>query len=237
MRLSRLVSLVSLNAALYATLGYASYLGLFTPVIGVVRFWPSVFVPALFAILFGGLIGGLGAAIGIFISDMLIHGNMLLSLTVGVPANFLCFFVIGALYERIKNNSRIWLLAAILEELGVAALIIALLQGGLLAWPETIAYLLGVGAAAFFTIAYSGISFPSIAFACNTGLILGSGIIGLGVYAYSQFFTLPSGASRLAISAALVWFVWTYATEIPFMVALVPPIAKTAGRILPGAKK
>ncbi|MEM3138374.1 MAG: hypothetical protein QW760_07640, partial [Thermofilaceae archaeon] len=179
----------------------------------------------------------LGAAIGIFISDMLIHGNMLLSLTVGVPANFLCFFVIGALHERIKNSGKTWLLAAILEEFGVAALIIALLQSGLLTWPEAIAYLLGVGVAAFFTIAYSSIGSPSIALACNTGLILGSGIIGLGVYAYSQFFTLPSGTSRLAVSAALAWFVWTYATEIPFMTALVPPIMKTVGRILPGANK
>lgn len=235
MRLSRLASLVSLNAALYATLGYASYLGLFTPIIGVVRFWPSVFVPALFAVLFGGFIGGLGAAIGIFISDMLIHGNMLLSLTVGVPSNFLCFFVIGALYERIKSSSRVWLLAAILEELGVAALIASLLQGGLVTWPEAIAYLLGVGTAAFFTAAYSGVS-PSIALACNTGLILGSGVIGLGVYAYSQFFTLPSGASQLPISAALIWFIWTYATEIPFMVALVPPIVKAVERVLPGVR-
>ncbi|MEM4430788.1 MAG: hypothetical protein QXM08_06460, partial [Thermofilaceae archaeon] len=73
MRPSQLVALTSLNAALYAALGYASYLGLFAPAIGVVRFWPSVFVPALFAVLFGELVGGLGAAIGIFISDMLIH--------------------------------------------------------------------------------------------------------------------------------------------------------------------
>lgn len=235
MKLSRVVSLTSLNAALYATLGYASYLGLFTPVIGVVRFWPSVFVPALFAILFGGFIGGLGAAIGIFISDMLIHGNMLLSLTVGVPSNFLCFFVIGTLHERVKSGSRVWLLAAALEELGVAALVIALLQGGLITQLEVIAYLLGIGVAAFFTIVYGGLS-PGIALACNTGLILGSGIIGLGVYAYSQFFTLPSGASQLPLSAALIWFVWTYATEIPFMVALVPPLAKAVEKVLPGAR-
>ena len=93
--------LISLNAALYAVLGYMTFLGLFTPVIGVVRFWPGVFVPAVFATLFGPLVGGVGAAIGIFISDLVIHGNPLLSLAVGVPANFIMFALIG-LFTRIR---------------------------------------------------------------------------------------------------------------------------------------
>ncbi|MEM3087614.1 MAG: hypothetical protein QXP20_00590 [Candidatus Bathyarchaeia archaeon] len=43
---------ISLNAALYAAFGYLTYLGIFTPVIGVVRFWPAVIIPAVFATLF-----------------------------------------------------------------------------------------------------------------------------------------------------------------------------------------
>jgi len=232
MKRSQLVALTSLNAALYATLGYASYLGLFTPAIGVVRFWPSVFVPALFSVLFSELVGGLGAAVGIFVSDMLIHGNALLSLTVGVPANFLCFYTVGLLHKRLKDGRR-WLAAALLEEALVVALVLAAHLAGALDWPVALAYLIGMAVAAAFTLAYGGSRFPLITFSCSTGLMLGSAVVGFGVYAFSQFFTLPTGASKLPLDAALLWFLWTYATEIPFMVALVPPLAKAAERVLP----
>jgi len=36
------LSLITLNAALYASVGYLTYLGLFTPIFGTVRFWPAV---------------------------------------------------------------------------------------------------------------------------------------------------------------------------------------------------
>lgn len=232
MRPSQLVALTSLNAALYAALGYASYLGLFTPAIGVVRFWPSVFVPALFAVLFNEMIGGLGAAIGIFISDMLIHGNALLSLTVGVPANFLCFYTVGYLYHRLREGRR-WLAAALAEELAVTSAVAAAWLHGLLDWPVALAYFVGMLVAALFTAAYWGGRYPLTTFSCSTGLMLGSAVVGLGVYAFSQFFVLPAGASRLTIDAALLWFLWTYVTEIPFMVSLVPPLARAAEKVLP----
>jgi hypothetical protein len=95
------LTMTSLNAALYATIGYLTFLGIFAPIIGVVRFWGiAVVVPAVFAALFGPLVGGIGAAIGIFMSDMIIHGNALLSLTVGVPANFVMFYLIGYISRK-----------------------------------------------------------------------------------------------------------------------------------------
>lgn len=60
-----------------------------------VRFWPAVVVPAVFSVLFGPLFGGVGAAIGIFISDMLSHGMPFLSLSVGVTSNFTAFYILG----------------------------------------------------------------------------------------------------------------------------------------------
>lgn len=91
------VAASAICAALYAAVGYMIWLFLpiTTPGIGIVRFWPSVVIPAAFAVLFGPLVGGLGAALGIFISDMLIHGNPLLSLSAGVTSNFLGFYLIG----------------------------------------------------------------------------------------------------------------------------------------------
>jgi len=95
------LTMTALNAALYTTVGYLTFLGIFAPIIGVVRFWgPAVVVPAVFAVLFGPLVGGIGAAIGIFMSDMIIHGNVLLSLTVGVPANFVMFYLIGFISKK-----------------------------------------------------------------------------------------------------------------------------------------
>jgi len=69
--------LISLNAGLYTVVGYITYFGI---VVFGVRFWPAVVVPAVFAVLFGSYVGDVGAAIGIFISDMLTHGMPLLSL-------------------------------------------------------------------------------------------------------------------------------------------------------------
>ena len=100
-----LLMMISLNAALYAGIGYLTFLGIFAPIMGVVRFWGiAVVIPAIFAALFGPLVGGLGAAIGIFISDMIIHGNALLSITVGVPANFVMFYLIGWIIKNPKKD-------------------------------------------------------------------------------------------------------------------------------------
>ncbi len=86
------VALVAICAALYAVIGYITSFG-FT--FGGVAFWPAAFIPAVFAVLFGPWTGAIGAGIGIFIRDMLFHGNPLLSLTAGVTANFAMFFIIG----------------------------------------------------------------------------------------------------------------------------------------------
>jgi len=99
--LSLTLALSAMNAASYAAVGvFVSY---FVPLYvggGIVRFWPPVLVPGVFAVVFGPTVGGLGAAIGIFISDMFLHGNALLSLMVGVPANFIMFYLTGLFTKR-----------------------------------------------------------------------------------------------------------------------------------------
>ena len=96
---SKDLALCAMNGALYATVGYTTYLGI---VVFGVRFWPAVVAPATFSVLFGPMVGGVGASIGIFIADMLTHGMALLSLSVGVPANFACFYIIGLLSGQEK---------------------------------------------------------------------------------------------------------------------------------------
>jgi len=52
------VAMIGVSAALYAIVGYLTNLGIVSPLVGVVRFWPSVIVPAAFAVLFGPWVGG-----------------------------------------------------------------------------------------------------------------------------------------------------------------------------------
>ena len=121
------LAITGMGAALYAIVGYTTYFGI---TFYGVRFWPAVAVPGVFAVLFGGVVGGLSAAIGIFISDMATHGNALLSLTVGVPANFLGFYIIGRISRG--GDLRRMLLSFPLG-LGVGSLIIGI---GLMLWSQ-----------------------------------------------------------------------------------------------------
>ncbi len=126
---ARELTLSAMGGALYAIVGYLSWLGV--NFYGV-RFWPAVVVPATFACLYGGMVGGLSAAIGIFLSDMVTHGNALLSLTVGVPSNFVGFYLIGTLAGGDRYSVRRYVPASILGLL-VGHLIIGF---GLLAWSQ-----------------------------------------------------------------------------------------------------
>lgn len=227
---------VGLNAALYASFGYLTYLGIFAPAVGVVRFWPSVIIPAIFAILFGPWVGGVGAAIGVFISDIAIHGNALLSLTVGIPSNFTCFYLVGFL-GRSKLGMRWVLLGASLT--GVLTLLAVWL------------YWIGVFDRTVLMI-YASVGLFSLVLALLTsylwpqwrnfeigsivGLTVGSGIIGIGVWLFSQLFTLPSGDFRLPLYASALWFAWTYFTEIPFLIAFVPPVLRVCYSAFPWLK-
>ncbi len=68
------------------------------------------------------------------------------------------------------------------------------------------------------------------------GLGVGSAIIGIGVWAFSQFFMLPSGEFQMPLYTSVIWFLWTFCTEIPFLVVLVPPILKACFIAFPSLK-
>lgn len=228
--------------ALYAVTGYIIYLFLpiVTPGIGIVRFWPNVVVPAVFAVLFGPLVGGLGAAIGIFISDILIHGDPLLSLSAGVTANFLGFYLLG--YISRKNMDWTKLIAFS----GMGCLIISfgsLTTVSYIDLPQTFVNALNLFTAIMtisfvvaIVIGYLWPEWRSYELGSVIGLVVGSTIIGLVVWAYSQIFVLPAavgGGFQLPFYTALIWLVWTFSTEIPFLILLGPPILKACQRAFP----
>lgn len=223
---------------LYGFLGYIVYL--FTPIttpgIGIVRFWPVVIIPAVFAYLFGPLVGGLGAAIGIFISDLLIHGDPLLSLSAGVTANFVCFYLIGYISRRRMDWAKTVAITSIVLMVSFAIIEYVLLTYFSI---EAVILFLGLSIASYTIMVAVGQAYPrwrSYGVASITGLLTGSTIIGFVVWAYSQVFLLPAavgGGFQLPLYAALIWLIWTYATEIPFLIILGPPILKACLRAFP----
>ncbi|UCF45121.1 MAG: hypothetical protein JSW44_00315 [Candidatus Bathyarchaeota archaeon] len=232
------VAVTGVSAALYAIVGILTNMGIVSPVVGVVKFWPAVIVPAIFAVLFGPWVGGASAAIGIFISDMVQpgHGIALLSLTVGVPSNFAGFYLIGSISRRnMKWRSIITALivgsAALTGMIGYLFTIESLTM-------DVVALFLGV----LFTCVAIAIGiglwkpeWKSYSLASVVGLLVGSAIIGFGLWAYSQFLPLPlTGFERNApVYESFLWLVWTFDTEIPFLVIIVPPVVKICYKAFP----
>lgn len=227
------VAAFAMNAGLYAALGYILYyvFPLTAPGFGTVRFWPSVIIPAAFAVLFGPWVGGLGAAVGIFISDMLIHGNPVLSLMAGIPSNFAMFAIIG--YISKKNTN--WKIP--MAGCGVLAAFLSWMAYSVLA-PDL---------ALFFTLIIVG-SYAALAViialtpkwrgfevGSTIGLLVGSSIIGAMVPLFSQFFIMPGNTALtpLTVTGGFVYLVWTFATEIPFLIIFGPPILAACYRAFP----
>jgi hypothetical protein len=100
------MALISLSAALYAVaIGATSPIS--TPW-GVGQFRPGVVFPAVFAVIYGPLIGGLGAALGTFVGDVVFLTPLglttpLLSIVAGVPGNFAGFFLLGWFMRRYRS--------------------------------------------------------------------------------------------------------------------------------------
>lgn len=233
------VAMIGVSAALYAIVGVLTNMGLVAPVVGVVKFWPAVIVPGIFAVLFGPWVGGISAAIGIFVSDMVQpgHGIPLLSLTVGCTSNFVGFFLIGLISRRnMKWRNLLALLAVGSVALtGMIGYLFSINQLTL----DIVAMFLGVLFASILIVIGFGLWKPewkSYGLASVIGLLVGSAIIGFGLWGYSQILPLPltTGFERNApFYASFFWLVWTFATEIPFLVTIVPPVVKICYRAFP----
>lgn len=228
------IAMTAINAALYASIGLVTYFGIFAPQpLGIVRFWPAVIIPGVFATLFGPWVGGIGALFGIFVSDMFIHGNALLSVTVGIPSNFIGFYLVGYIARKQLN------LRKLLPVFAAGALSLIMGVYAILAFPETrslyeiqlsvaetLLLFLGVVGGSYLLIIIVAALWPewrSYGVGSIVGLGVGSAIIGLGLTAY---FNAP-------LHFSLGWFIWTFTTEIPFLLLLGPPVLKACYRAFP----
>ena len=226
-----------INAALYASVGLL-WVAFPLTVFGV-RFWPQVFVPATFAVLFGPWTGGIGAAIGIFLADVIYgHHDALLSLLVGVPANFLGFFIIGWLPSRRLTGlaRKVLLIISLLIPGALAGYGISLLSDAVS--PQYLVAVIGLVA----VLAILGLTalrnrWADFEIAASIGLGVGSIIIGIGIVAYSSLFTLPAvlnlGSGPLPTGFIYAATAFTYLSEIPFLVVLTPPVVAASKAAFP----
>ncbi|MFA5364210.1 MAG: hypothetical protein WC325_03405 [Candidatus Bathyarchaeia archaeon] len=232
------IAMIGVSAALYAIVGVITNMGLVSPVVGVVKFWPAVVVPAIFAVLYGPWVGGTGAAIGIFISDMVQpgHGIILLSLTAGCTSNFAMFYLIG--YISRKDFKWYNLLLVLISGAVVLTGMIGYLFAIEMLTFDVVALFLGVLFACVAIVVGVGVWKPewkSYGLSSVVGLFVGSAIIGFTLLAYSYFLPLPlTGFEHNApFYASILWLVWTFATEIPFLVTIVPPVLKICYKAFP----
>ena len=220
------IAAFALNAALYVAVGV-----LFSSVFPIaflgVRFWPQVIIPATFAALFGPWVGGFGAALGIFISDVILGNNPLLSLMAGVTSNFVCFWIIG----YISNKKPRWVIPAVAYGIATVALAcLAYLYVDLIAVGFVMAIYLIFLSIILLNSKWRGFEIGSI-----IGLLLGSAIIGGMLPLFAAFFT-PPGSEPLApftLAGGTAVFLWTFVTEIPFLLLLGPPITAAVKRAFP----
>jgi len=239
------VAMVGICAALYAVVGRLTDLGV---TVGGVAFWPAAVIPAVFAVLFGPWTGGIGAAIGIFIRDMMFHGDPLLSLSAGVTANFIGFFLIGYFsrtnldWKKISTSA---IIGSVIIAIGLllptfllpteseAFTQLSSSDSMLLFIATVVASIVIIMTAARFWHEWRNYSVGSV-----IGLGVGSAIIAIVVWAYSQVFFSSIGYFKAPIPSSfiLIIFVWTFATEIPFILLLGPPIIKACYKAYPSLK-
>jgi hypothetical protein len=220
------VAAFALNTALYVATGIIFYTIL--PLsFGQVRFWPQAIIPAVFSVVFGPWVGGLGAALGIFVNDLVLNSNPLLSLMAGVTSNFAAFWLIG----YIANKQTRWKFSVV-----AFGVISALLIGLALVYTELLfATIIAGSFALLVVVALLTPKWRSYEVGSVIGLLVGSAIIGITVPLYGQYFT--TAGTPITVPLALATFIWTFSSEIPFLLALGPPIIEAIHRAFPNFKK
>jgi hypothetical protein len=232
------VAVIGICAALYSAFGIStagfSFMG--------VGFLPAVIIPAVFAVLFGPWVGGTSAAIGIFIRDMFVHGIPLLSLSAGVPPNFILFFLIGYIAHRTIN------LKQTLAGVSIAAVVLTAIT--IIFTPDFVTTLQVSAEFVYITVLSTIIptlaiitvvairwkEWRSYAIGAVIGQAAGAALLAVTVSVVSPFFLNYFGVVYGA-STIIPIFVWTLVTELPFILLVGPAIIKACYRAFPNLQR
>ncbi len=235
------IALIAICAATYAVIGRLTDFGI--TFIGI-AFWPAAVIPAIFAALYGPWIGAIGAAIGIFTRDMLFHGIPLLSLAAGVPPNFIMFFIIGYLSQKEFDTKKLALGMVIALIVVIAGLLLPAILvpeftfvTGLSTQLTTAIFIATVGAS-LIVITLVSIRWPewrSYSVGSVIGQGVGAAILSIAFWAVAY----PTGYvnSPLQVSIIPALFLWTFATEIPFVLLVGPPVIKACYNAFPSLRR
>ena len=195
--------------------------------------------------MFGPWVGGFGGAIGIFIRDMLFHGNAGLSLAAGVPPNFILFFIIGYFATRNIDTKK-----AMVTLILAALVIVAGLMVPTLIYPAEFTALTGLPTTEILIVFASTVvaslvviaivaarwkQWRSFAVGAVVGQATGAALLSVTIWAVSPLFLSYFGVP-IAASFILPLFVWTFATEIPFILLVGPPVIKACYKAFPSLK-
>ncbi len=220
---------LALNIALYVAVGYIFY-SLIPLSYGGIRFWPPVIVPAVFAVVFGPLVGGIGAAVGIFLSDAIFGNNLLLSLIAGVTSNFVAFFLIGYIA---KKKIR-WATPVLAYGVATAIFIwVGYAYTALDFWTKIAFIAIVVASYIIFlvpVVILRNSRWRSFEVGSVLGMLLGAGIIAATVPPFLAYFL---HGAPVTIPLILSDFFFTFFTEIPFVLILGPPIIAAINRTFP----
>ena len=239
------IAAIGICAALYAVIGLLTSFGL---TVGGVAFYPAVVVPAIFAVLFGPWIGGIGAGIGIFIRDVIYHGDPLLSLVAGVTSNFAMFFLLGYFSKRTLNLTKIAFSAIIGCILIIGGLLLptfllpteSLIYTGLSFAETMILFAVLVSASVLAIIAVFVFKKDWRNFSVGTIIGQGTGatVVSVTVWLYSSLFYSQNGYFTAPLPPEFIPIiaVWTIATEIPFILIICPPIINACYKAFPSLK-
>jgi hypothetical protein len=160
---------------------------------------------------------------------MIFHGDPLLSLCAGVSANFVGFFLVGYISRSSFDWKKLILSAVVGSVIIVAGLLLPtyLLPAEseaftVLSTSQSIILFVGTVVLSVFIIAIVAKIWPrwrNYGAGSVIGLGVGSAIVAVAVWAYSQVFFSPTGYFKAAIGSSFIplIFVWTFATEIPFV--------------------
>jgi len=231
------IAVIGICSALYSIVGISTANVTFFGI----GFLPAVVSPAVFAVLYGPWVGGISGALGSFIRDMFVHGNAALSLAAGVPPNFILFFLIGYIsYRNISLKQAI--VGVIVAAIGLLAPTIILLPDvtaftGLstevFVLSFTLTFILSLAVIAAVAVRWR--EWRSYAIAAVVGQAVGAGLLSITVWAVSPLF-LSFFESPLSASLIFPIFVWTFATELPFILLAGPPIIKICYKAFPSLK-
>jgi hypothetical protein len=145
----------------------------------------------------------------------------------GVTSNFAAFWLIG----YIANKQTRWKFSVV-----AFGVISALLIGIALVYTELLFATIITGSFALLVVvALLTPKWRSYEVGSVIGLLVGSAIIGITVPLYGQYFT--TAGTPVTVPLALATFIWTFSSEIPFLLALGPPIIAAVYRAFPNFKK